>query len=828
MVYKLAAEVLTNAKIAIFRDFTHLIAGNKGVYALQDALNAVGHTTEVISGDTYSEFQSVLTNSEALVIPPMSSSGFDPDDALDALLRDYVASGKTLISSNSRWNTNLSFLNEVFGFNLAGKQTKEITRLNDNFAVNTVFENGRSGLWAHDHEYDSGTWDIDVSSLPDDTLVIYEDSTGQSASLVVIPYGNGQIVLSAFDWHRGAPTGDRDGGWFEALEKMVSKTVASELSANDDDFSITDTEVLTGNLFADNGKGTDSSSVAGPLTVTEINGILIGAGTTLTLDSGALLTVSADGTFTYDPNDVFEHMPVGQADSDQFTYEVEDAGGNNTKAVVSISLTGIDNDDVFSGHGGRNLLYGGVGNDFINGFGGDDELYGEDGDDTIQAGNGNNILRGGRGNDTLSVYNTNAKYTNKLYGDAGDDKLLGDASIDHLFGGDGDDILRGFDGDDRLSGGADDDRLAGGDDNDFMSGDDGNDVLLGGAGDDQLRGGADNDILKAGSGNDILRGGLGDDRLFAGGWAGSPDKLHGDQGNDRITGSDFQDIIFGGADNDIIRGKDDDDLIYGEHGNDFIRGDGGDDQIDAGSGNDTVQGGDGDDVIQSASGLNKLLGNDGNDEIWGGTDKDLMRGGYGRDELYGNLGDDVLLGDADDDQLFGEAGDDLLRGGRGDDLMEGGIGDDRLLGERDYDTMFGDDGNDLLRGGEGDDLMYGGADNDTLLGERDYDSMFGGAGDDLLNGGTGNDTMTGGTGQDIFQFEKYGGRDIITDMVAGPGAGDKIQLLGFGAEFNTFARLMSVATQHGSDVVFDLGNGDSLTLENTNIADLVADDFLFY
>src|SRR5262249_28948638 len=91
-----------------------------------------------------------------------------------------------------------------------------------------------------------------------------------------------------------------------------------------------DTAIVTGNVFADNGFGPDSDP-DGAFSVTAVSAGAVG--TQLTLPSGALLTVAADGTFSYDPNHKFDYLPTpgsGASDptvTDTFTYTI--TGGAN-------------------------------------------------------------------------------------------------------------------------------------------------------------------------------------------------------------------------------------------------------------------------------------------------------------------------------------------------------------------------------------------------------------------------------------------------------------------------------------------------------------------
>src|SRR5262249_50269715 len=63
-------------------------------------------------------------------------------------------------------------------------------------------------------------------------------------------------------------------------------------------------------------------------------------GRQLTLPSGALVTMQADGSFLYDPNDKFDSLGVGQTATDSFTYTVADTQGSISSSAVTITIHG--------------------------------------------------------------------------------------------------------------------------------------------------------------------------------------------------------------------------------------------------------------------------------------------------------------------------------------------------------------------------------------------------------------------------------------------------------------------------------------------------------
>ena len=68
--------------------------------------------------------------------------------------------------------------------------------------------------------------------------------------------------------------------------------------------------MLTGNLFASNGSGADSDPDGPPLAVSAVNGSAGSVDTTITLASGASLTVESDGDFIYNPSNAFDPTPT--------------------------------------------------------------------------------------------------------------------------------------------------------------------------------------------------------------------------------------------------------------------------------------------------------------------------------------------------------------------------------------------------------------------------------------------------------------------------------------------------------------------------------------
>ncbi|MEL6383707.1 MAG: Ig-like domain-containing protein [Cyanobacteria bacterium J06626_18] len=106
--------------------------------------------------------------------------------------------------------------------------------------------------------------------------------------------------------------------------------------AGDDTVTTDEDTPLTGNVLTN-----DNDADGDPLTVTAVNGTTVSIGTEVELASGALLTLNADGSFSYVPNDQFEFLGVGETAIDSFDYTVSDGQGFST-ATATVTIEGAE------------------------------------------------------------------------------------------------------------------------------------------------------------------------------------------------------------------------------------------------------------------------------------------------------------------------------------------------------------------------------------------------------------------------------------------------------------------------------------------------------
>jgi len=256
----------------------------------------------------------------------------------------------------------------------------------------------------------------------------------------------------------------------------------------------------------------------------------------------------------------------------------------------------------------------------------------------------------------------------------------------------------------------------------------------------------------------------------------------------------------------------------------------GNDRIGGNAANNRLRGNEGNDTLSGGAGQDTLEGGTQEDQLTGGAGNDLLFGNAGFDRLSGEDGNDTLDGGGQADNLFGGFGEDLMYGGQGFDRLFGGMGDDTGYGGEGTDALFGEAGNDRLYGEDGNDRFFGGQGNDYLDGGNDNDLLIGGAGFDTLVGSTGNDTLEGKFNADTFLFTDFGGgfgQDTITDFEA-TNDFERISLRGVSAITDFTDLVDNHMRQSGAHVVIDDLNGNTITLLNTQLGDLLdGADFTF-
>lgn len=98
---------------------------------------------------------------------------------------------------------------------------------------------------------------------------------------------------------------------------------------------------LSDSVLTNNGNGADTDPNGDPLSVVQVNLTSFTPGDPITLPSGALLTMNANGSYVYDPNGAFDGLADGATTTDSFSYTITDGQGGNDTATVTITVTGV-------------------------------------------------------------------------------------------------------------------------------------------------------------------------------------------------------------------------------------------------------------------------------------------------------------------------------------------------------------------------------------------------------------------------------------------------------------------------------------------------------
>jgi VCBS repeat-containing protein len=526
----------------------------------------------------------------------------------------------------------------------------------------------------------------------------------------------------------------------------------------------------------DNDSDPDGDSIA----VTAVNGSGANVGTQITLASGALLTLNADGTYTYDPNHVFDYLPAASSGAnsqatDTFSYTI--TGGSTVS--VTVTINGVDSNDTLQGTVAADTFSGGIGDDtFKMQDGGNDTVNGDSGNDVFFFGasfTAADSIDGGTNSDRLSL---NGNYTGGNAVVFGTTTMVNVETITVVAGNSYDlttndaTVANGQTLTISAAG------LGAGDSLTFNGSAESNGSFIfnGGGGTNVLTGGANGDtfVLKTGS-TDTLAGGGGSDLFNFGAAFVAGDQVDGGTGTDTLSlnGNYAGGVIFNA--NTITNIE----TIMVQAGHSY--------NLTLNDGNLTT----GQTLTVNAAGLGSSdsLTFDGSAESTGAF---ALTGGAGNDVLSGGGGNDTFtLTSGGADQANGGGGDDtfIFAGAfTAADQVDGGTGNDKVTLNADYsggvifnaNTMVNVETIQLLAGhsynlttnnatvASGQTLTVNGAslgagDVLTFVGSAETDGNFlinGGAGGDTLGGGAGNDTINGNGGADTFKMQS-GGNDTV-------------------------------------------------------------------
>ncbi|THD34590.1 MAG: hypothetical protein E7773_14495, partial [Sphingomonas sp.] len=585
-------------------------------------------------------------------------------------------------------------------------------------------------------------------------------------------------------------TDDHNANGASSATIVITPVDDPAVAMNDTNAVIADQSIMAASVFG------NDHDVDGPaLQVATVNGVAGNVGSQITLPSGALLTLRADGTYDYNPNHAFDSLTAiggatNRTGTDSFTYSLV----NGNSATVTITVTGSPNSTAPG--------FGSSGNDTMTGTthadmfdlrqGGSDTASGLDGNDTFYMGaawNAGDAIDGGtgtdqviaQGNTTLTLGATSLTGVEQVTLLTGSDPSYGDVfGFPYSYNITTNDanvaagqqlIVQGgslhanetltFNGAAELDGSF------------LVYGGLGNDVLTGGHQADTLYGGGGNDQIDGGAGADTMYGGAGNDTFIVDD-AGDVVTENANEGTDTVLSSvsyalsaNVENLTLTGTGDTAATGNALANVITGNSGNNALVG---------GGGADTLIGGLGDDIYTVSDASTVIVENagEGNDTVKSSVSYVLTAGaeietarliGTSNIDLTGNGIHQILIGNTGNNVLDGGGGGDRMKGGAGDDtyvirsasdvIVElAGDGDDTVKAAVSYTlgaaaqvehlytidasattgiNLTGNDYSHDIQGNAGVNVLTGGSGNDSLAGNGGADTLIGGAGDDIYS-----------------------------------------------------------------------------------------------
>jgi len=123
----------------------------------------------------------------------------------------------------------------------------------------------------------------------------------------------------------------------------IENVVVTINGVNDGPDAVNDSRSTDQNTVVNIDLLTNDTDVDGDsLSVVVINGSPVAPNSTVTLPSGAIVTLFANGTVGYDPNGQFDSLDAGESAADSFTYVISDGNGGSDVATVNLTINGIE------------------------------------------------------------------------------------------------------------------------------------------------------------------------------------------------------------------------------------------------------------------------------------------------------------------------------------------------------------------------------------------------------------------------------------------------------------------------------------------------------
>ena len=163
-----------------------------------------------------------------------------------------------------------------------------------------------------------------------DSLTITEVTDGANGTVQIDPVTGNPIYMANANFN-GSDTftytiADGNGGTATATVTVTVTDINDAPVALDDAATTTENSpVITVNVLE------NDRDIDGTLSILSADG---------TSAAGATVINNGDGTFTYDPGNIFDHLAAGETATDTFTYTVSDDDDATDTATVTVTITG--------------------------------------------------------------------------------------------------------------------------------------------------------------------------------------------------------------------------------------------------------------------------------------------------------------------------------------------------------------------------------------------------------------------------------------------------------------------------------------------------------
>jgi hypothetical protein len=131
-------------------------------------------------------------------------------------INNFVSSGGNLLMFSPGNGDLVPFLNDVFSFSITGGEGGASEPISLTVDGSGLFPSESATI-----PNLSDTNYLDTTSLPVNSVTIYEGNGADESVVTMIPYGSGKIYVLGWDWFDAEPIGPEDGGWLHLLESIL-------------------------------------------------------------------------------------------------------------------------------------------------------------------------------------------------------------------------------------------------------------------------------------------------------------------------------------------------------------------------------------------------------------------------------------------------------------------------------------------------------------------------------------------------------------------------------------------------------------------------------